>query len=177
MPLPLSGVVHEAPPGADFVWFIYGSSLDARAFAAWAEQHGHAAPDLSRGRPARLDGYRLSFDVASRFWGGPVGSLLPEPGAWVEGLALAMAGAARPLAEHKEGAVSGLYRAQEVSVTSADGSAPLSALAYVASPDRRQPEAARPAAAWLETVIRGARAAHLSDEWVARLERLAAPPG
>jgi hypothetical protein len=50
-PLPLSVAVHAAPPGADFAWFIYGSSLDREAFAAWAEQHGHPLPDLARGRP------------------------------------------------------------------------------------------------------------------------------
>jgi hypothetical protein len=171
-PLPLSGAVHAAPPGADFVWFIYGSSLDREAFAAWAEA-GHPLPDLAHGRPCRLEGYRLSFDVASRFWGGAVGSLLPEPGGRVEGLALALPGVARPLADHKEGAVSGLFRPEEVTVVPLDGGPPIRALAYVASPDRRLPAEAPPARAWLEAVIRGARASGLSAEWVASLERLA----
>ncbi len=173
MALPISGVVHEkSPAGADFVWFVYGSSLDREAFRAWAAEHGHALPDFARAVPARLDGWRLSFDVVSRFWGGAVGSLTPAPGARVEGLAFPMAGAARGLADHKEGAVSGLYRPVEVTVAPISGGGPIRAAAYVASPDRRLPAERPPAAGWLETVIRGARASGLSPEWIAELERL-----
>lgn len=173
MPLPISGAVHEnQAAGADFVWFIYGSSLDREAFRAWAAEHGHAMPDFARAVPARLDGWRLCFDVSSRFWGGTVGSLAPAPGAGVEGLALPMPGSARGLADHKEGAVSGLYRPVEAMVAPLAGGAPIRAAVYVASPDRRLPAEQPPAAAWLETVIRGARAAGLSPEWIAELQRL-----
>ena len=63
------------PAAADFVWFVYGSSLDRAAFAEWASSHGYQLPELSRARPARLPGFRLSFDVVSRHWGGAVASL------------------------------------------------------------------------------------------------------
>jgi gamma-glutamylcyclotransferase len=172
MPLPIAGPPHEAPAAIDFVWFIYGSSLDREAFAAWAGEHGHPVPDFSRAFPARLDGWRLSCDVGSRYWGGAVGSLAEAPGARVEGLALPMPGAARGLADHKEGAVSGLYRAVEVAIAPAAGGASRLALAYVASPERRLASEAPPAAAWLDTVLRGARAAGLSPEWMTELERL-----
>ena len=175
MPLPISGAAHEASAGADFVWFVYGSSLDRDAFRAWAGEHGHALPDFSRAVPAQLDGWRLCFDVASRFWGGTVGSLTPEQGARVEGLALPMPGTAKGLADHKEGAISGLYRPVEVAVAPLSGGASIRAVAYVASPDRRLPAERAPSAAWLETVIRGARAAGLSPGWVAELERRLAP--
>lgn len=172
MSLSISGAAHQAPAGADFVWFLYGSSLDREAFRSWAREHGYAEPDLGRGFPARLDGWRLAFDVVSRFWGGAVGSLVPAVGARVEGLALPMPGAARGLADHKEGAISGLYRATGVTVTRLSDQEPVEALAWVASPDRRLPAEGPPAAAWLETVIRGARAAGLSAGWIAELERL-----
>jgi hypothetical protein len=172
MPLPISGSAHEAPAGPDFTWFLYGSSLDREAFRAWADEHGHALPDFSRAFPARLDGWRLSFDVVSRYWGGAVGSLLPAPCGRVEGLALPMPGAARGLAEHKEGAVSGLYRATPVSVAPLSGGEPVAAVAFVASPDRRLPSEQPPAPAWLEAVIRGARSAGLSAGWVGELEKM-----
>jgi gamma-glutamylcyclotransferase len=172
MPLPFAGPGHEARASADFVWFIYGSSLDRDSFAAWAQEHGYTLPDFSRAYTARLDGWRLSCDVASRFWGGAVGSLAAAPGARVEGLALSMPGAARGLADHKEGAVSGLYCPVDVMIAPATGGMPGPAVAYVASPDRRLPSEAAPAAAWLETVIRGARSAGLSSDWIAELERL-----
>ncbi len=172
MPLPIAAPGHQAVPGADFTWFVYGSSLDREAFRAWAGEHGYAPPDFSRAFPARLDGWRLCFDVASRYWGGAAGSLAPAPGRSVEGLALPMPGAARGLADHKEGAVSGLYRPHPVSVAPLAGGEPVAAVAWLSSPDRRLPAEQPPAAAWLEAVIRGARASGLSPAWIAELERL-----
>lgn len=172
MPLPVTGSAHEAPSGPDFVWFVYGSSLDREAFGAWAREHGYGVPDFSRAVPARLDGWRLCFDVASRFWGGAVGSLAPAPGRRVEGLAVPMPGRARGLVDHKEGAISGLYRPVEVEVVPLTGGAALHAAAYVATPERRLAQEQPPASGWLESVIRGARGAGLSAAWVAELERL-----
>ena len=172
MALPVFGKAHEAKPAADFVWFVYGSSLDRAAFAQWAEGHGYQLPELSRALPARLPGYRLAFDVVSRHWGGAVASLAEAPGEWVEGLAVPMPGAARGLVDHKEGAVSGLFEPFEVTLRDAGGHE-LAALAYRTSPARRLPREAPPAAAWLEVVRRGAQAAGLSEEWLARLDRIA----
>lgn len=176
MPLPISGTAHEARSGPDFVWFVYGSSLDRDAFRAWAREHGYGVPDFSRATPARLDGWRLCFDVVSRFWGGAVGSLAAAPGARVEGLAVPMPGAARGLADHKEGAISGLYRPMDVSVVPLAGGEAIRAAAYAASPDRRLPSEQAPSSAWLDSVIRGAEAAGLSPEWIAELRCLRASP-
>jgi hypothetical protein len=172
MALPVFGKAHEAKPAAAFVWFVYGSSLDRAAFAEWAEGHGYQLPDLSRARPARLPGYRLAFDVVSRHWGGAVASLAEAPGDWVEGLAVSVPGTARGLVDHKEGAVSGLFEPFEVTLRDAGGQ-DLAAVAYRTAPARRLPQEAPPAAAWLEVVRRGARAAGLSEEWLARLDRIA----
>src|SRR5438067_12952161 len=108
--LPVVGKAHEAG-AADrpFTWFIYGSSLDRAAFAAWAAEHGYRVPDFARAVAARLDGYRLAFDVESRFWGGAVASLVEAEGGRVEGVALPLGAEARGLVDHKEGAISGLY--------------------------------------------------------------------
>ncbi len=173
MALPVFGKAHEAQAASsDFVWFVYGSSLDRGAFEEWAEHHGYAVPELSRARPARLHGYRLAFDVLSRHWGGAVASLTEAPGEWVEGLALPMPGAARGLVDHKEGAISGLYRAFSVEVKPLGGGAPLPASAYRAADDRRLPSEEAPSRGFVETLVRGAHAFGLSPEWVASLERL-----
>lgn len=172
MALPIAAPGHQAAAAGDFVWFVYGSSLDREAFRAWAGEHGYPFPDVSRAYPARLDGWRLSFDVASRYWGGAVASLTPAPGRRVEGLALPMPGAARGLADHKEGAVSGLFQPQPVEVTPLAGGARVAAVAYLSNPDRRLPAEQAPAEAWLEAVLRGACASGLSAGWIAELERL-----
>ncbi len=175
MPLPIHGKAHQAPPSADFVWFVYGSSLERTAFAEWAESHGYTLPDLSRARPARLDGYRLSFDVLSRHWGGAVASLAEAPGGWVEGLAAPMPGTARGLVDHKEGGVSGLFEPFPVTVRDADGRE-AAAIAYRAAPGRRLPGEAPPSPGYLEVLRSGARDAGLSAEWQARLDGLTVLP-
>ena len=67
MSLRIVGGAHEAPETAPFIWFIYGSSLSRTAFGEWAERHGYGVPDFSNAFPARLNGFRLSFDVQSGF--------------------------------------------------------------------------------------------------------------
>ena len=171
MALPVFGKAHEAKASSDFVWFVYGSSLDRAAFAEWAAGHGYAVPDLSRARPARLHGFRLAFDVASRHWGGAVASLVEAQGEWVEGLAAPMPGSARGLVDHKEGAVSGLFEPFEVTICDADGR-DLAAVAYRAAEGRRLPAEAPPSPGYLEVLRRGARACDLSAEWRARLDGL-----
>ncbi len=173
MPIPIFGKAHEARAGADFTWFVYGSSLDRAAFSVWAGSHGYAVPDFSGAWPARLPGWRLAFDVVSRHWGGAVASLAEAPGQSVEGLAVPLAGAARGLVEHKEGAVSGLYAAVDVSIEPLAGGATTPAVAYRAAASRRLPSEAPPSPAYLEVMIKGAREAGLSPGWQARLRALA----
>jgi hypothetical protein len=174
-PLPIVGKAHQAPAGQDFSWFAYASSLDRAAFAAWCEQHGYKLPDFAGAQPARLRGYRLSFDVQSRFWGGAVASLLEDANASVEGLLIPLPGSARGLVDHKEGAISGLYAPFEAEAEPLAGGAPVRALVYRASPDRRLPAEAEPSRGFLEALVRGARESGLSAGYVAALEaRLAA---
>jgi len=175
MALPVFGKAHQAQPAAaPFTWFVYGSSLDRAAFAEWAGAHGYAVPDFAAAVPARLEGFRLAFDVRSRHWGGAVASLVEAPGEWVEGLALPLPGEARGLVEHKEGAISGLYAAFPVALRPLPGGAPIPAIAYRAAPDRRLAGEEPPASAYLEELVRGARAAGLSPDWLQRLGRLGA---
>jgi hypothetical protein len=171
-PLNVVGRAHEAPAGPGFTWFVYGSSLDREAFGDWARDHGYRVPDLSAARPARLRDWRIAFDAPSRMWGGPVASLAEAPGDAVEGLAVPMPGEARGLVDHKEGAVSGLYEAMPVTLETAAG--PVPALAYRVARSRRLPAEGTPAPAYLDVLLRGARAAGLPGPWIARLERLRA---
>jgi hypothetical protein len=169
----LFGKAHEAQAGGDFVWFVYGSSLQRGAFAAWADQHGYQPPDLRQAVPCRLDGYRLAFDVVSRSWGGAVASLAESPGDHVEGLAMPMPGSARGLVDHKEGAVSGLYEPFEVELTPLAGGPASKAIAYRSAAARRLSADAAPSLTYLGVLIQGARECGLSQAWVERLARLA----
>ena len=59
--------------------FAYGSNLD-RA------QMRHRCPGAVRVARATMSGYRLAFTGYSRTWQGPVATIIPEPGALVEGV-------------------------------------------------------------------------------------------
>lgn len=170
--LSVFGKAHEAAAAAGpFHWFIYGSSLDRAAFATWAQSHGYAPPDLAAAVPVRLPGYRLAFDVVSRYWGGATASLAEAPGEEVEGVILRLPPDAKGLVDHKEGAISGLYEPFEVTVIPLAGGEPVPAVAYRTTPGRRQEEQP-PAPRFLETIIAGGRAAGLSAGWLSRLEAL-----
>jgi gamma-glutamylcyclotransferase len=170
-PFHVVGKAHEAAAaGAGFTWFVYGSSLDRQAFAAWASDHGYRVPDFSGARPARLPGFRLAFDAPSRMWGGAVASLAPSAGEAVEGLAVPMPAEGRGLVDHKEGAISGLY--EPFPVTLETGTGPVAAVAYRVAAARRMAADAPPSPAYLEVLLRGARDAGLSAAWVERLSAL-----
>lgn len=171
MRLSVVGKAHEAGAAdAGFGWFVYGSSLDADAFVAWCGEHGYVCPDLAKGIPARLPGYALSFDVMSRFWGGAVASLRPDPESAVEGLLLQMPAEAKGLVEHKEGVISGLFEGLRVRVTKLDGSAEQEAWAFVTAPSRRLPQEAPPSRRFVETVLRGAQRVGLSPTYLQTLQ-------
>jgi gamma-glutamylcyclotransferase len=171
MSLPVVGKAHEARAGtAPFRWFIYGSSLDAAAFAVWAEQHGYRVPDLSTAVPAALPDHRLAFDVPSKFWGGAVATVTAAPGSAVEGIALPMPAEARGLVDHKEGDISGLFEPFLAEVRPLDGSPALPALVYRAAAARRLAAEAAPSPGFLDALIAGARAHRLSAPWIAQLE-------
>jgi len=172
--LSVVGKAHEAQASGDFTWFIYASSLDRQAFAEWTGQHNYALPDFAGAFPARLSGFRLAFDVESRFWGGAVASLTEDAQGSVEGLALPLPGSSRALVEHKEGAISGLYMPFDVQITPVAGGNPVNALAFRASPDRRLPKDAPPSRRFVETLIRGAANAGLSAQYVEGLKKLLA---
>ena len=164
--LPIFSAPQSAAEG-DFHWFVYGSSLDFEALAAWCAEHGYRVPDLSRAEPARLRGWRLAFNVRSGFWGGLVASLVADPGASVEGIVLPVPGSALGFVRHKEGVLSGLFDEHEVVAETRTG-APLRCRAYAAAPSRVVPEGP-PSPRFLETLVKGARARGLSAEWIAQV--------
>jgi hypothetical protein len=168
--LTVRGKAHLSHPADQpFTWFVYGSSLDRNAFQTWASDHGYRLPSFAGAFPARLRDHRLAFDVRSRFWGGATASPVPAPGRAVEGLALPLPPEARGLVDHREGAISGLYEPFEVELVPLAGGPAVQAIAYRAAADRRLPAEEPPSRAYLETVIRGAREAGLSAEWIAEL--------
>lgn len=158
-----------ASAGADFEWFVYGSSLDFDAFRAWCDQHGYVMPDPARARPATLPGWRLAFNVNSNFWGGTVASLVEQPGAHVEGLLIPLPADALGFVRHKEGVLSGLFEERKGACVLGDGTSVPCAF-YVANPERTVAESA-PALRFLETLKKGARERGLSAAWLEQLAR------
>jgi gamma-glutamylcyclotransferase len=153
----------QTAASAPLNWFVYGSTLDFDAFAAWCREHGYTLPDLSKAVPARLPGWRLAFNVRSNFWGGVVASLVRDADSHVEGILIPLPGEALGMVRHKEGVVSGLF---EERIERAEGD--VECRVYVASSVRTVAEEA-PAPRFLQTILKGARERGLSAAWIAKL--------
>ena len=149
-------------------YFAYGSALSKRHIGEWAAEHGVDARLFARGQPAALRGYRLVFDVESRFWGGRVADLAEDKDGVVHGVLFEIPPPARDAIARKEGVPTGLSQEIEVTVETADGS--VAAKAFVAKPEKRGSEG--PASGrLLEYLIEGAQERGLPESWVEELRK------
>jgi len=160
-------------------YFAYGSALSTRHVGEWAAEHGVDPRLFAGGVPAVLRGYRLAFDVESRFWGGRVANLAEDKDGEVHGVLFEIPPQAREAVLRKEGVATGLSQELDVTVQTAEG--PVAAKAFVARPEKRG--APGPASARLLAVlVEGAQERGLPRSWVEFLEAQAAaapqpPPG
>ncbi|MGZ6126464.1 MAG: gamma-glutamylcyclotransferase [Myxococcales bacterium] len=160
-------------------YFAYGSALSKRHIGEWAAEHGVDARLFARGIPAVLRGYRLVFDVESRFWGGRVADLAEDKDGVVHGVLFEIPLPAKEAILRKEGVPTGLSEEIDVSV-SAEGKT-IAAKAFVARPEKRSEPG--PASARLLTyLVEGAQERGLPPSWVEQLRSQAAespqpPPG
>lgn len=158
----------EPPP---FRYFAYGSNLSE------ARLHENC-PSARLEAVARLPGYRLAFTRRSERWGGGVADIRPnaDAGAAVWGIVWRIAAAEGDALDRQEGVHISppRYRRIDVTVRTTSGGA-VDCLAYQVV----EPEAGHiaPAAAYLDTMLRGARAAGLPRGYIARLDAIASGKG
>ena len=162
-----------------FRYFAYGSALSKRHIGEWAAEHGVDARLFARGVPAVLRGYRLVFDVESRFWGGRVANLAEDKDGTVHGVLFEVPPPARDAILRKEGVPTGLSQELDVTVETAEGR--VAAKTFVARPEKRGEPG--PASGRLLTyLIEGAQERGLPQDWVDQLRAQEAgapqpPPG
>ena len=162
-------------------YFAYGSALSRRHIGEWAAEHGVDARLFARGTPAVLRGYKLAFDVESRFWGGRVANLHEDKDSAVHGVLFEIPVPARDAILRKEGVPTGL--SQEIDVTVQAEGKDVAAKAFVAKPEKRTGEGA-PSGRLLAYLVEGAAERGLPQEWIDVLKTHAAsatapqpPPG
>jgi len=149
-------------------YFAYGSAISRRHIGEWAAEHGVDARLFARGVPAVLRGYRLVFDVESRFWGGRVADLAEDKDGLVHGVLFEIPPPAKDAVLRKEGVATGLSQELDVSVD-VEGK-PLAAKAFVAKPEKRVEPG--PASGRLLTyLIEGAQERGLPQTWIAELRK------
>jgi cation transport regulator ChaC len=143
-------------------YFAYGSNL---CRATFIERRGMYPLAVRR---ARLDGYRLTFDLPVGPGERGVANLTLDPTAATWGVCYLLEPAACAHLDRTEGVDRGYYRRVDVSVVEEHG-APLAAFAYqgaVSVPGRK------PSARYLGLLLAGAREHGLPAEWVRYLEGL-----
>lgn len=151
-----------------FRYFAYGSALSRRHIGEWAAEHGVDARLFARGLPAVLRGYKLVFDVESRFWAGRVANLAAEKDSEVHGVLFEIPPPAKDAVLRKEGVATGLSQELDVQVETADGT--VAAKAYVARPEKKG-EAGAASGRLLAYLIEGAQERGLPESWVAELKK------
>lgn len=155
----------RATPDSPFLYFGYGSSMDA-------DRMRQTAPHARLIGPARLDGHALAFSIESKnTWHGGVADILPTPGDEVWGaLWLVPPEESHALDEH-EGVFRDppAYRRVTVEVTTPAGDRVRCRSYQVVAPDPRTPP---PSKAFRDTLVRGARTVGLPASYVARLAAL-----
>jgi len=144
-------------------YFAYGSNL-------LSGQMRTRCPGHRTSGPAQLPEHRLAFTRRSRNWGGGVADILPAEGKTVWGLVYELTEADVERLDKHEGHPT-LYRRVPVAVTLADGQE-VRAETYVVV--KKAARETRPSAAYLNTIVDGAREHGLPDEYVGFLEGLRA---
>ena len=144
-------------------YFAYGSALSRRHIGEWAAEHGVDPRLFARGLPAVLRGYRLVFDVESRFWGGRVANLAVDEAGEVHGVLFEIPLPAKEAVLRKEGVPTGLSEEIEVQV-SAEGRT-LAAKTFVARPEKRG-EPGPASGRLLAYLVEGAQERGLPASWV-----------
>ncbi len=152
-------------------YFAYSTILDRTAFLEWRGQHGYDFFDLPQGEVAEAIDVGVVFDFPSRFWGGRVAGLADVKGQSVFGKLFEIGEKDWAVIQHKEGAVTGMC--VEKTVTVKVGGKEVTATAFATNPTRQSSDGAV-SAPFVEALVRGATAAGLPDEWVAKLSKSAA---
>jgi len=164
-----------------YMYFAYGSALSRRHIGEWAAMHGVDVRLFARGAPAVLRGWRLTFDVESRFWGGNVGDIVEDKDGTVHGVLFEIPPMAKDGVLRKEGAATGLF--QEIDVTVELEGKQVKAKAFTARPEKRS-EPGPASGRYIQFLIEGAQERGLPEPWIEELRRHAAaaapvkpPPG
>ena len=147
--------------GKEFQYFAYGSNLSA-------DRLRKSCPSAQHLGIANLPGYRLAFTRHSERWGGGVADIRPEPNSEVWGSVWCIAAEESLALDNQEGvnATPPHYHRVEVVVTTSLGNT-LKCLTYqVVAPAR---EHIHPSKAYLDTMLRGARASGLDSNYVEQI--------
>ena len=152
-----------------FNYFVYGSSLDFEAFESWAKQHSHEMIDLTNYELAKLQNYKIVFNINSKFWGGGVASLTAKEGEIVEGISINLPSSLIDIIRQKEGVPNSLYYEKEVNITTNNGEK--QALVYIGDP-KKVDDSVVPSERFTKALIKGAQSRGLSNEWIEKLQSL-----
>ena len=148
-------------------YFAYGSVLSKRHVGEWASEHGVDARLFARGAPAVLHGYKLVFDVESRFWGGKVADLAVDKDGAVHGMLFEIPPLAKDAVLRKEGVPTGL--SQEIAVQVEVEGKRVDAMAFIARPERRT-EPGPASGRLLQYLVEGAQERGLPESYLAELK-------
>lgn len=152
------------------LYFAYSGVLDSEAFEAWKDEHSYQFFTLPEGQVAAAQNMDLIFDFPSRWWGGRVAGLTEKENSQVWGKLYAIEAKNWPIIQHKEGVVTGMSIEIPIEVKVDDKS--FTAIAFATNPERKSTQGSV-SPAYVEALIRGAKAAGLPSDYITSLTQKA----
>lgn len=143
------------------LYFAYGSNMSPRQMAS-------RCPGALPLGPALLPGYRLAFDLPSRFWGGWVADVRPDPRGTVWGVLWRLRPEHWAILDDYEDVDERRYERVTLVVERPDGERCAAQLYRVVTPRGE----GLPSRDYLDTLLEGAKAHGLPPAYVATLEAL-----
>lgn len=148
-------------------YFTYGSNMNKDDLDRWCKKKGHPQITLASSAKATLLNYKLSFTHYSRCRQSGVADVVFCEGDAVEGVLCRIAESDLKRIDEKEGAPH-VYKRKNVNVVLENGTTQ-HAITYEV---RQKVGPFLPSRQYMNIIIEGARAHHLSENYILRLEKI-----
>ena len=152
-------------------YFAYGSNMDKEDLDKWCEEKGHPKIKFLSVLPAKLKGYKLTFNYFSTSRNGGAANIMKSEGDCVYGLLIELTEDDLKTIRIKEGCPNN-YKEIEVSVEEFDGTVVQGVKTYKVVKEHEKIKHQPPTKYYMQLIIRNARRYNFPDNYIDFLESI-----
>jgi len=155
-------------------YFAYGSNMDKEDLDKWCKKKGHPVVEpLSTPSPAKLNGYKLSFNYLSPSRNAGAANIIESENDCVYGLLSGLGDSDLDTIRVKEGCPT-FYNEIYVDVEKFDGTLVQNVKTYKVVKDQEKPGHQPPTKYYLQLLIKNAKRYNFPDDYIRYLETIKA---